>query len=35
VGQFKTREEALRYLREERITDAYPGSFVQYTGKAS
>jgi hypothetical protein len=35
VGQFKTREEALRYLREERIADAYPGSFVQYTGKAS
>ncbi|MDQ5985591.1 MAG: hypothetical protein CSYNP_01305 [Syntrophus sp. SKADARSKE-3] len=35
MGQFKTREEALRYLKKEKIADAFPGSFVQHTGKAS
>jgi len=29
VGTFASREDALRYLRDQRIGEAYPGSFVQ------
>jgi hypothetical protein len=31
VGHFATREEALRYLRDKKIKDDYPGSFIQKT----
>jgi len=29
VGTFASREDALRYLRDQGIGEAYPGSFVQ------
>jgi len=29
VGHFATREEALRYMRDKKIKDDYPGSFIQ------
>jgi cell division protein FtsN len=29
VGRFENRDDALRYLKDHRIGEAYPGSFVQ------
>ena len=35
VGNFQNKDKALDYLRTKRLGDAFPGSFVRTTGKAS
>ena len=35
LGEFGSKDQALRYLKENRISETYPGSFIQNTGGAS
>jgi cell division septation protein DedD len=32
IGYYPTRDQALAYLKKQRIADTYPGSFIQKTG---
>jgi hypothetical protein len=35
IGHYQTRDQAMAYLREKGIAEAYPGSFIQKTGKGA